>query len=405
MENLEQIISKGPFVMYKFKVDPSYKIESITDNCQRIIGYTDTELLESNPSFHEIIHSEDRQIYLNELKEFINIPGNHYHKPYRITTKDGQIIWVNDYKLVENSNVGEANAVTGYLTVLPNYDELNKSEKLFRLLAEHSTDLISRHTAEAIFLYASPACKEMLGYEANELIGHSSFEFIHPDDLRKVENSKTSIINDRITSTIEYRFRCKNGQYIWLETISQTIVDKNSGDILEIHASSRNINDKKLAQISFIESKANIQAIIENTTDSIWAINLNYEIIYINEVFKNAFKNSFGVTLSIGMNLLQAIPQNIREIWKSRYDKAFKNEQFVFEEKIDLTGFSIYIEVAMNPIVSNGQVIGASFFSRDITERRQMEQKLVNSEQKLTALFDTMTEMVVMHLGDFGLLI
>ncbi len=130
---------------------------------------------------------------------------------------------------------------------------------------------------------------------------------------------------------------------------------------------------------------ANIQAIIENTPDSIWAINPNYELIYINGVFKREFFHSFGIQLETGMNLLYSLPEILRPLWKSGYDRALNNEHFIFEDKVDTGKSFVYVQVAMNPIVSNGKVIGASFFGSNITERKLFELQLIENKEKLQA--------------------
>ncbi|MGE0020980.1 MAG: PAS domain S-box protein [Draconibacterium sp.] len=132
---------------------------------------------------------------------------------------------------------------------------------------------------------------------------------------------------------------------------------------------------------SLIKREADIQAIIENSLDSIWSIDTNYNIQYINNIFKDSFNQSFGVQLTKGLNILEALPEELRPIWKERYDRAFNNEHFIFEDRIDLQNSSIYIEVAMNPVIINGKVAGASFFGKDITKRKRTEEALRENEE------------------------
>ena len=129
------------------------------------------------------------------------------------------------------------------------------------------------------------------------------------------------------------------------------------------------IEESRRTENSLYESEANIKAIIENSLESIWSIDTNYNIQYINKVFAENFQQTFGVLLEKGVNILESLPANLRAIWKERYDRAFNNEHFVFTDKIELDNSSVYIEVAMNPVVINGKVAGASFFGKDITEQ------------------------------------
>jgi len=145
------------------------------------------------------------------------------------------------------------------------------------------------------------------------------------------------------------------------------------------------------------ENEANFKAIIENSLESVWSIDTNYNILYINEIFAAAFKQSFGVQLTKGVNILESLPAQLRPIWKERYDRAFNNEHFVFTDKIDLEGGSVYVEVAMNPVVIDGKVVGASFFGKDISERMRSAEALAESETRFKALHNASFGGITIH--------
>jgi PAS domain S-box-containing protein len=126
-----------------------------------------------------------------------------------------------------------------------NMAHLSESESRFRLLAENSTDMISRHDTQGNYLYVSPSCRTLLGYEPEELVGHSAFEFIHPDDVPTIDQVRSNIIERPIDYTTLTRVRRKNGDYIWLESTGHTIFDQKTGNALEIHAASRDVSERK----------------------------------------------------------------------------------------------------------------------------------------------------------------
>jgi len=155
---------------------------------------------------------------------------------------------------------------------------------------------------------------------------------------------------------------------------------------------------------SLRKSKANLKAIIENSLESIWSIDRSYRIQYANEVFIKDFEQIFGVRLSEGTNLLESIPEPIRGVWKERYDRVFNKEHFTFIEKIELPDRVLYIEVAMNPILVDDEVIGASFFSRDISKQKNYELQLIaakenaeENEERYNALFNRSNDFVYVH--------
>jgi PAS domain S-box-containing protein len=127
-------------------------------------------------------------------------------------------------------------------------ESVKKSEELYRLMAEHTTDMISRHAMDGTYLYASPACRSLLGYEPEELIGVNPYDLFHPDDIAAVEVSHKTIAREPVDYKVEYRIRRKDGDYTWLETISKSILDPKSGEFRDIVCVSRDITQRKQAE-------------------------------------------------------------------------------------------------------------------------------------------------------------
>lgn len=129
---------------------------------------------------------------------------------------------------------------------------LTDSERRFRLLAEHSTDMISRHSADGVFFYASPACKEILDYDQFDIENHSILEYVHPDDQDHVRQTLTDCVQTGAPTTAIYRFRRRNYQYIWCETSAKCV--SASGERLEVTCVTRDISARKAMEddLSFL---------------------------------------------------------------------------------------------------------------------------------------------------------
>jgi PAS domain S-box-containing protein len=150
---------------------------------------------------------------------------------------------------------------------------LAEREAQFRLLAENSSDMISRHDTEGKFLYVSPACHTLLGYDPGELIGRPLISFVHPSDAEHLLGLLASSSWDDPTAAIPYRARHKNNEYVWLETTARIIYDQKN-KAMEIQASSRNITERKEAQVALENAHIDLQEAYDRTIEG-WVLALD----------------------------------------------------------------------------------------------------------------------------------
>lgn len=147
--------------------------------------------------------------------------------------------------------LGDDHEAVGILTLVREVTEqrrlesaLRASEELHRLLADNATDLISSHDIAGTFLYASPACRSMIGYPPEELVGHSVFDFLHQNDREMFMQLMTGRPHEDRRILI-CRAIAKDGRTVWIETALRQIVSEDTGDITEVIAVSRDISARR----------------------------------------------------------------------------------------------------------------------------------------------------------------
>ncbi len=145
-------------------------------------------------------------------------------------------------------------------------EDRQTSEQRYRLMAENSTDMIARQSPDGIFLYVSPACRALLGYEPEELTGSFSCKLFHPQDLAELKKTRAALIEVPVTYTISYRIRRKDGEYIWFETTSRTVRNPISKKVQEVVSVSRDITHRVLAQQALRDSEASIRGLYKITS-------------------------------------------------------------------------------------------------------------------------------------------
>lgn len=125
-------------------------------------------------------------------------------------------------------------------------EALRYSETRYRALAENTYDLICELDQEGRYVYLSPNYPDVFGYEVDELLGHSAFELLHPDDLPTVlaEFGKEA-------GKATFRALHKNGDWRWFESTGKeyvTLTGEKRGVIV-----SRDISERKRAEVQLAE--------------------------------------------------------------------------------------------------------------------------------------------------------
>jgi PAS domain S-box-containing protein len=156
-------------------------------------------------------------------------------------------------------------------------EDLSRSETLYRLLATNSKDIISLYKLDEDpkHVYVSPSCAAIMGFEPEEMIGHSPFDFILPEDAKKMKESIYPSTMGSGSGSHEYRVRKKDGSIIWLETISSPYVDTRDNTALFL-TSARDITQRKILERDLQMGKeqaekdsARLQQLIDEKNDLI----------------------------------------------------------------------------------------------------------------------------------------
>ncbi len=233
-----------------------------------LLGYTRAELIGRNA--HTFMADTNSRCLLEQLSSLENTPS--LDTMVTMYTKTGQLQAAN----LRTTRLSDGTIQMVVLRDRPrNLDDPDwLTEAYFRLLTETSIDLISRHSPEGIYLYASPAARTLLGYAPEELLGRSAYEFFHPDDLAAIRRSHTTVVDQPVSYTVEYRIRRKDDSYIWFETTSRSVRDA-SGTVREIHASSRDITKRKQFEQALRESEERFRLAFSNAAIGMALVDLD----------------------------------------------------------------------------------------------------------------------------------
>lgn len=134
---------------------------------------------------------------------------------------NARLIQVFGYPILDNNG-----NVVQMLEYTLDITEQKESLDRFKALTENTSDWIWEIDENAIYTYASPRIKELLGYEPEEVIGKTPFDLMPPEEAERVSEEFGRIARDRIPfSRLENTNLHKNGHYVVLETSGVPILD------------------------------------------------------------------------------------------------------------------------------------------------------------------------------------
>lgn len=185
----------------------------------------------------------NRRVVLSLLRRLSESDGP-CSEVFSLTSADGRKLIVRAQGHAERAGRPRHIALVEVTAVPQPEQALAQGEEVREALEEHSTDLFSCHEPSGIFIYVSPSCRKMLGYEPEELIGRSAFEFFHPDDLDAIRVSYATVLSATPTDAVQCRIRHKEGNYTWLEMKSKGVEAAANGGTVFIIEEYRKISER-----------------------------------------------------------------------------------------------------------------------------------------------------------------
>jgi two-component system cell cycle sensor histidine kinase/response regulator CckA len=371
-----------------------------------ITGYSVAELLKS--SIKDLVHPDELGKIMERYKK--RLAGELIPHQYEtiIIRKDGKSlpIELTAAKTIWQGQPAALVIIRDITERKQSEEALRENEERFRIVLESSMDnLYRRNLKTNTYDYISPAVERISGYSVEEMFSmplESVVSMMHPDDIGKVKSViGESMTSDRATYLLEYRFRHKDGQYRWLSDLF-TVARDAQGSPLYFVGDVRDITERKQMEEALKESQETINAIIETSQDWIWTIDHKGIHTYSNPAIKKILGygpeeivdySSFDLMHEDDKGMVKSI---LRECQEKRC--GWNNLLLRWRHK---DGTYRYLESNAVPILnSKGDLIGFRGVDRDITERKQAEDALRESEERYRAVIESQIDLISRYLPD-----
>lgn len=230
--------------------------------------------------------------------------------------------------------------------------------------------------------------------------------WLHPDDLPKAKSYFADFI---LNPTLDYsqQFRMQHAEGHWVVILSRARAvrddqDELTGMIIGSHldiTGTQEITDNfTITQKEFektkrqvIKDNALLKAILNSPKDLfVVAIDKRYRYLGFSDSY-TAFANEFfKKEVAIGMDVFAILPEELKPLAKSNYDRALSGESFVVSSNfLALNGKRLYYENKYSPIIDqHGKILGLTLFSNDITLLKEQQEETRMVDLRYAALFD-----------------
>lgn len=270
--------------------------------------------------------------------------------------------------------------------------EAARARRLYRLITENTTDLISRHTPDGVFLDASPASWTLLGYWPEQLRGRSVNRLLHPQDRQQqllLRQAREALEEDGY-HTMTYRIRHRDGHYQWFETASRAIRETYTGAVVEVVSVSRDIT----ARIQAEENKRRLAEVVEANTDLVLFVEPGGRLTHLNPSARRALNIGEDQPLPDLQDLLATEDLALLR----RIGRPTADAQGVWSAEarlLPLNGGSLPVSLVLLAHRSAGDERYYSLVARDMTERelREAQQRRHQDELAHTARLVTLGEL------------
>lgn len=262
-------------------------------------------------------------------------------------------------------------------------DELYGVDEKLRLIADATPVAVMIHQDDR-WIYANRAAETITGYSVKELLGTNFWDIVHPDYKALVqERGQKRQWGEETTNRHEFIITTKDGTEKWVDLTgaSMLIRGEPAGVI-----SMADITERKLADEVHFEDMAKYRALFESANDAIFLLR-DERIIDCNkkmlEMFGCTMEQIIGETPYGFSPLLQSVGIHSKEKILEKIRAASDGDPQFFEWRHCRYDRSVFdTEMSLNLIAFNNQTL-IQVIVRDVTERKQNEEKLKQLVRKL----------------------
>lgn len=246
-KHLKDIINHSPAIAFIWSVNLDWKVLYVSKNIQKF-GYSPEEITKGTINYIDLIHPEDKERTMREVREYENRSQDEYAQEYRVITKTGEIRWVDDRTSVERDKSNKPIYHQGVVVDITDRkmmeEQFKKTNDQLNSIIQSSPlavyDLALDGTVKSIW---NPSAEKIFGWKREEVIG--KYLPIVPENKREeYDKIRKRVLKENIISDLEVVRMKKDGTLFPIRISSCTQYD-DKGEPIGMLAMTSDITDQK----------------------------------------------------------------------------------------------------------------------------------------------------------------
>jgi PAS domain S-box-containing protein len=241
-----------------------------SERLYELLGYKDRELEASSSSFKVLLHPDD-------MKRMLEAKKRHFEKrkpyaiEYRLRTKSGAYRWFQARGQALFDKAGNPTRMSGSIQDITErklaLEELQEVNERFQQVVENAQEWIWETDANGLYTYASPIVEKILGYRFEEIVGKKYFyDLFHPAEREELKKGALEVFDKKQSfAELINRNIHKDGTEIWLSTSGVPLLD-DSGSLIGYRGVDADITTRKYLEDELIKHKDYLEVLVKERT-------------------------------------------------------------------------------------------------------------------------------------------
>lgn len=275
-------------------------------------------------------------------------------------------------------------------------DQLQESEARFRRVVEHIGDAVIADELDGHITFANDRFLELFGFSREQLPKLGMENYIAPEYREQlVDRHRRRMRGEDVPTHFEYEGLRSDGSRMWLEVDVVQVTD-NLGKVVGTQSAIRDITERKRSEQTIQQSEERFRRVVEHIGDALLVYDREGRAVFANDRFLQLF--GFRRDQLRSIQIENIVTPEYRAGVRDRHERRMRGEPAPnnFElEGVRVDGTRMWLEVDVVPVTDgDGKIVGAQSVTRDITQRKQAQQLIRESEQRLRHLIESSNDWI-----------